>query len=54
MLFGSDAPESLHSVLLPTHGGSFAFEISANSFHAVSSIKIGERYTLVYTFRRGA
>jgi hypothetical protein len=53
MLFGSDAPESLQSVLLPAHGSGFAFEISANSFHAVSSIKTGERYTLVYTFRRG-
>jgi Rps23 Pro-64 3,4-dihydroxylase Tpa1-like proline 4-hydroxylase len=54
MLFGSDAPESLQSVLLPTHGSGFAFEISANSFHAVSSIRTGERYTLVYTFRRKA
>jgi Rps23 Pro-64 3,4-dihydroxylase Tpa1-like proline 4-hydroxylase len=54
MLFGSDAPESLQSVLLPVHRSGFAFEISANSFHAVSSIKTGERYTLVYTFRRGA
>lgn len=52
MLFGSDAPESVQSILLPTHGSGFAFEISANSFHAVSSIKTGERYTLVYTFRR--
>jgi 2OG-Fe(II) oxygenase superfamily len=52
MLFRSEAPESLHSVLLPSHGSGFAFEISANSFHAVSSIRTGERYTLVYTFRR--
>jgi hypothetical protein len=52
MLFGSESPESIRSILLPTHGSGFAFEISANSFHAVSSIKEGERYTLVYTFRR--
>ena len=52
MLFRSEAPESVHSALLPTHGSGFAFEISANSFHAVSSIRTGERYTLVYTFRR--
>jgi Rps23 Pro-64 3,4-dihydroxylase Tpa1-like proline 4-hydroxylase len=52
MLFGSDTPETLQSILLPTHGSGFAFEISAKSFHAVSSIKSGERYTLVYTFRR--
>jgi hypothetical protein len=54
MLFSSDAPESLQSVLLPTHGSGFAFEISPISFHAVSSINTGERYTLVYTFRRSA
>jgi Rps23 Pro-64 3,4-dihydroxylase Tpa1-like proline 4-hydroxylase len=54
MLFASDMPESLQSVLLPTHGSGFAFEISPNSFHAVSSINSGERYTLVYTFRRSA
>lgn len=52
MLFESDTPETLQSILLPTHGSGFAFEISAKSFHAVSSIKTGERYTLVYTFRR--
>jgi Rps23 Pro-64 3,4-dihydroxylase Tpa1-like proline 4-hydroxylase len=50
MLFSSDSPESLQNVLLPTHGSGFAFEISPNSFHAVSSINTGERYTLVYTF----
>jgi Rps23 Pro-64 3,4-dihydroxylase Tpa1-like proline 4-hydroxylase len=54
MLFASDAPESLQSVLLPTHGSGFAFEISPSSFHAVSSINSGERYTLVYTFRQSA
>jgi len=54
MLFGADTPETLQTVLLPTHGSGFAFEISAKSFHAVSSIKAGERYTLVYTFRRRA
>ena len=52
MLFGSDQPESLQSVLLPSHGSGFAFEISPVSFHAVSSINSGERYTLVYTFRK--
>lgn len=54
MLFSSDAPESLANVLLPTHGSGFAFEISPISFHAVSSINTGERYTLVYTFSRSA
>ena len=54
MLFGDDKPESLKSIVMPTHASGFAFEISPVSFHAVSSIKSGERYTLVYTFRRTA
>ncbi|AWN42514.1 cyclophane-containing peptide 2OG-Fe(II) oxygenase YhhC [Methylobacterium durans] len=54
MLFADEAPESLRSVVMPTHASGFAFEISPASFHAVSSIKDGERYTLVYTFRRPA
>jgi hypothetical protein len=52
MLLGSAEPESVQSVLLPVHGSGFAFEISPKSFHAVSSIITGERYTLVYTFRK--
>lgn len=51
MLFGSERPEDLVSAMLPVHGSGFAFEISPRSFHAVSTIRFGERYTLVYTFR---
>jgi len=54
MLFAADSPESVRHVIMPTHAGGFAFEISPLSFHAVSSIKDGERYTLVYTFRASA
>jgi hypothetical protein len=52
LLFAGDQPETLKSVIMPTHASGFAFEISPSSFHAVSSIIDGERYTLVYTFRR--
>lgn len=52
MLFADDAPEALADVLLPDHGSGFGFEISARSFHAVSTIQSGERFTVVYTFRR--
>ena len=52
MLFGDKRPESLARTIVPTHGSGFAFEISQASFHAVSSITDGERFTLVYTFRR--
>ncbi len=51
MLFGSEAPEDVCFVIEPTHGSGFAFEISDRSFHAVSTIRSGERFTLVYTFR---
>jgi Rps23 Pro-64 3,4-dihydroxylase Tpa1-like proline 4-hydroxylase len=51
MLFGNDEVSTLHDVILPTHRGGFAFEISPHSFHAVSEIKHGHRYTLVYTFK---
>jgi hypothetical protein len=50
MLFARDVVESVTDVLMPSHGSGFAFEISPSSFHAVSEIKSGERYTLVYTF----
>ncbi len=52
MLFGDRNPESLARSVRPTHGSGFAFEISQASFHAVSSITEGERFTLVYTYRR--
>ena len=51
MLFGSQVPEDVSAVIVPTHGSGFAFEISDRSFHAVSTIRKGERFTLVYTFR---
>jgi Rps23 Pro-64 3,4-dihydroxylase Tpa1-like proline 4-hydroxylase len=52
MLFGDKTPESLAKSLRPSHGGGFAFEVSQTSFHAVSSIAEGERFTLVYTYRQ--
>lgn len=54
MLFGDDQPESLTDVVMPDHRSVFAFEISARSHHAVSTIRSGERFTVVYTFRRAA
>ena len=50
MIFSKNTSESLHSAFLPLHNTSFAFEISPKSFHAVSSIKHGERFTLVFSF----
>lgn len=52
MIFERDTPESVRHIVMPTHASGFAFEISPASFHAVSAIRDGERFTVVYTFRR--
>lgn len=51
MLFGSGDAEDLRRAIRPTHGSGFGFAISELSFHAVSTIRDGERFTLVYSFR---
>lgn len=52
MLFNSKHPEDIAEIVVPQHNTGFGFEISPRSFHAVSTIHAGERFTLVYTFRR--
>jgi Rps23 Pro-64 3,4-dihydroxylase Tpa1-like proline 4-hydroxylase len=52
MLFSTASPDDLCRVIRPLHGSAFAFGISPLSFHAVSTIRSGERYTLVYSFRQ--
>lgn len=54
MLFRSSRPEDLRRAVRPLHGSGFAFTISPRSFHAVSTIQGGERFTLVYSFRAKA
>jgi Rps23 Pro-64 3,4-dihydroxylase Tpa1-like proline 4-hydroxylase len=51
MLFRDQQPESLSKTFIPSHGSGFAFEISPSSFHAVSTVRERERFTIVYTFR---
>jgi Rps23 Pro-64 3,4-dihydroxylase Tpa1-like proline 4-hydroxylase len=51
LLFGSAAADDVRRILRPLHRSAMAFEISAQSFHAVSTIQRGERYTLVYSFQ---
>jgi Rps23 Pro-64 3,4-dihydroxylase Tpa1-like proline 4-hydroxylase len=51
MLFGSDSAEDIQRILRPLHRSAFAFAISDRSFHAVSTITEGERFTLVYSFK---
>jgi Rps23 Pro-64 3,4-dihydroxylase Tpa1-like proline 4-hydroxylase len=51
MLFGGDRPEEIRRTLRPLHRSALGFTISPHSFHAVSTIHSGERYTLVYSFK---
>ncbi|MGH7025567.1 MAG: cyclophane-containing peptide 2OG-Fe(II) oxygenase YhhC [Caulobacteraceae bacterium] len=50
LLFGTASADDVRRILRPTHRSGMAFAISPHSFHAVSTIQRGERYTLVYSF----
>lgn len=50
MLFGTCNSGDVQRVIRPLHRSAFGFSISDRSFHAVSTIAEGERYTLVYSF----
>lgn len=52
MMFSSEDARDVARVLRPLHGSAVAFEISPRSFHAVSPTVNGERYTLVFSYRR--
>jgi Rps23 Pro-64 3,4-dihydroxylase Tpa1-like proline 4-hydroxylase len=50
MLFGGPEVETLEEVISPTSRSGFGFEISNSSYHAVSQVYQGDRYTLVFSF----
>ena len=50
MLFRGPEVETLDDLISPTSGSAFGFEISTASYHAVSRVHQGDRYTLVYSF----
>jgi Rps23 Pro-64 3,4-dihydroxylase Tpa1-like proline 4-hydroxylase len=54
MLFASGDADDVCRVIRPLHGSGFGFRISEASFHAVSTVTEGERFTLVYSFREMA
>jgi Rps23 Pro-64 3,4-dihydroxylase Tpa1-like proline 4-hydroxylase len=54
MLFDSADAADVARLVRPVHRSATAFEISPASFHAVSTIRSGERYTLVYSFKRAS
>lgn len=51
MLFNSDDPSDISRIMRPVHLSGFAFEISPASFHAVSQIHGGARYSIIYSLR---
>jgi Rps23 Pro-64 3,4-dihydroxylase Tpa1-like proline 4-hydroxylase len=50
IFFNSSDPADIHKIFLPLHNTVISFAISPNSNHAVSGIRRGERFTLVYSF----
>ena len=50
MLFRGPEVETLHDVICPTSRSAFGFEISPRSYHAVSQVHQGDRYTVVFSF----
>ena len=50
MLFRGPEVETLDDVIPPTSRSAFGFEISTASYHAVSQVYQGDRYTLVFSF----
>lgn len=52
MLFDGDPPTASASnqYVIPVSGTAIGFEISRKSFHAVSEVKSGTRYTVVFSF----
>ena len=50
MFFGGPDPETVSEVVEPINGSVQGFAISPTSYHAVSTVHGGERFTLVYSF----
>jgi Rps23 Pro-64 3,4-dihydroxylase Tpa1-like proline 4-hydroxylase len=50
MLFRGPGVETLEDILFPTSRSAFGFEISTASYHAVSQVHQGDRYTIVFSF----
>jgi Rps23 Pro-64 3,4-dihydroxylase Tpa1-like proline 4-hydroxylase len=50
MLFRGPQVETLDDIILPTSRSAFGFEISTASYHAVSQVHQGDRYTIVFSF----
>lgn len=50
LFFHSDDPADIHKIFRPQHNSAVGFALTQNSYHAVSTIHAGTRFTLVYSF----
>ena len=50
LFFNSDDPSDIHKIFRPVHNSAVGFSITPESYHAVSTLHAGERFTLVYSF----
>jgi Rps23 Pro-64 3,4-dihydroxylase Tpa1-like proline 4-hydroxylase len=50
LLFRGPEVETLEEIIPPASRSAFGFEISNSSYHAVSQVHQGDRYTLVFSF----
>ena len=50
LFFNSNDPSDIHKVFRPVHNSAVGFAIAPESYHAVSTLHTGERFTLVYSF----
>ena len=50
LFFNSNDPSDIHKVFRPVHNSAVGFAITPESYHAVSTLHAGERFTLVYSF----
>jgi Domain of unknown function (DUF6817)/2OG-Fe(II) oxygenase superfamily len=50
LLFNSKNPSDIHAVVRPTHNTGIGFAMSDRSYHAVSDVRHGIRYTVIYSF----
>lgn len=52
--FGSNSIDNIDRAIRPIHNSCFGFEISKDSYHAVSPMIYGERFTLIFSMYRNA
>ena len=53
MFFNSPDPADVHRVLMPLNGSLVGFEVSEKSSHAVSLVRDGKRFAIVYSLYAG-